>query len=158
MTTYKGHMTAPKDGRFAIVVGRFNEFVTGKLLAGAQDVLHRHEVPEDNIDIIWTPGSFEIPLVAGRAAASGQYAAVICLGAVIRGGTDHYEYVCREVAKGVSQVMHDTGVPCIFGILTCDSVEQAVDRAGTKSGNKGADAALSALEMANLLSTLPGAP
>jgi len=156
MTIYKGKLTAPKDGKFAIIVGRFNEFVTDKLLAGATDVLLRHNVPEENIDVIWTPGSFEIPLVTSRMASGGKYSAVICLGAVIRGGTDHYEHVCREVSKGISQVMNDTGIPCVFGILTCDSVEQAVDRAGTKTGNKGADAALSALEMANLLSILPG--
>ena len=154
MTTYQGQLVASKDARFAIVVGRFNEFVTNKLLGGAKDILSRHDVSPEAIDVIWTPGSFEIPLVTGQLAKSGKYSAIICLGAVIRGGTDHYEYVCSEVAKGIAQVMLDTSVPCIFGILTCDTVEQAVDRAGTKSGNKGADAAMAALEMANLLSSI----
>ena len=156
MATYQGQLIAPENARFALVVGRFNEFVTNKLLSGAQDILSRHDVSEDAVDVIWTPGSFEIPLVTGQLAKTGNYAAIICLGAVIRGGTDHYEYVCSEVAKGLAQVMLDTGVPCIFGVLTCDTVEQAVDRAGTKGGNKGADAAMAALEMANLLASIPG--
>jgi 6,7-dimethyl-8-ribityllumazine synthase len=155
MSTFQGQLLAPKDAKFAVVVSRFNEFITGKLLGGAMDALTRHGLPEDQIDTIWSPGSFEIPLLARKLAGSGRYAAVICLGAVIRGGTDHYQYVCAEVSKGVAQVSLQTSVPCIFGVLTCDTVEQAIDRAGTKSGNKGAEAALAALEMVNLLHTLP---
>ena len=152
--TFEGKLVAPK-GRFAIVVSRFNEFITGKLLAGAMDAFVRHGVPGDGVDVAWSPGSFEIPLIAQRLAGSGKYAAVVCLGAVIRGATDHYQYVAAEVSKGVAAVSLNTGVPCIFGVLTCDTVEQAIDRAGTKSGNKGADAALAAIEMANLLAQLP---
>jgi 6,7-dimethyl-8-ribityllumazine synthase len=156
MTTYQGQLVAPADAKFAIVVGRFNEFVTSKLLGGALDALSRHDVAEGNIDIVWSPGSYEIPVIAKRLAESGDYQAVICLGAVIRGGTDHYEYVASEVAKGVAQVGLATGRPVIFGVLTCDTVEQAVDRAGAKSGNKGAEAAMAALEMVNLFQSLPG--
>ncbi len=156
MTTYQGQLVAPAEAKFAIVVGRFNEFVTSKLLGGALDALSRHDVAETNIDIIWSPGSYEIPIIAKRLAESGEYQAVICLGAVIRGGTDHYEYVASEVAKGVAQVGLETGRPVIFGVLTCDTVEQAVDRAGAKSGNKGAEAAMAALEMVNLFQSLPG--
>ena len=156
MKTYEGNLVAPSGARFALLVSRFNEFITSKLLGGAMDALKRHGVAEDDIEIIWSPGSFEIPLLAHKLAASGRYAAVVCLGAVIRGGTDHYQYIASEAAKGVAHAAISTGVPCIFGVLTCDTVEQAVDRAGVKSGNKGADAALAALEMANLLSQLPG--
>jgi 6,7-dimethyl-8-ribityllumazine synthase len=156
MKTYEGKLVAPPDAKFAIVVSRFNEFVTSKLLGGAVDGLKRHQVAEENIEVAWSPGSYEIPLLAQRLAASGQYAAVLCLGAVIRGGTDHYQYVAAEVSKGVAMASLNTGVPCIFGVLTCDSVEQAVDRAGAKSGNKGADAASAAIEMVNLLRQLPG--
>ncbi|MCK5114318.1 MAG: 6,7-dimethyl-8-ribityllumazine synthase [Phycisphaerae bacterium] len=156
MRQYQGQLTTPQEARFAIVVGRFNEFITSKLLGGAVDTLERHGVQQEDIEVVWSPGSFEIPVIAGRLAKSEQYDAVICLGAVIRGGTDHYQYVASEVAKGISIVSIQTGVPCIFGVLTCDTVEQAVDRAGAKSGNKGSDAAMSALEMVNLFNQLPG--
>jgi len=155
MAVYEGKLVAPAKARFAIVVGRFNELITNKLLGGAMDTLVRHDVAEGDVDIIWSPGSFEIPLVAKQLAGSGGYAAVICLGAVIRGGTDHYEYVAAEAAKGVAQASLETGVPCIFGVLTCDTIEQAIERAGTKAGNKGADAAAAAIEMANLMAQLP---
>jgi 6,7-dimethyl-8-ribityllumazine synthase len=156
MTTYQGQLVAPEGATFAIVVSRFNEFVTSKLLGGAMDALSRHDVDEENIDIIWSPGAYEVPVIARRLAQSGRYQAVICLGAVIRGGTDHYEYVAGEVAKGIAQVGLEMGLPVIFGVLTCDTVEQAVDRAGAKSGNKGAEAAMAALEMVNLFDNLPG--
>ncbi|MCD6304504.1 MAG: 6,7-dimethyl-8-ribityllumazine synthase [Planctomycetes bacterium] len=155
MKTYEGKLVAPPEARFAIVVSRFNEFVTSKLLGGALDAMRRHKVPDDNIDVVWSPGSFEIPLLALRLARSGRYEAVVCIGAVIRGGTDHHQYIASEVAKGVAQAALASGVPVIFGVLTCDSVEQAVDRAGAKSGNKGADAATAAIEMVNLLGQLP---
>ncbi len=155
MNTYQGKLIAPPQARFAVIVSRFNEFVTGKLLSGAMDAFVRHGVDEGAIDVVWSPGSFEIPLLAQRLAGSGQYAAVVCLGAVIRGGTDHYQYVASEVSKGVAQAAMQTGVPCIFGVLTCDTLEQAIERSGTKAGNKGVDAALAALEMANLLPQLP---
>ncbi len=155
MKTYQGELVAPAKARFALLVSRFNEFVTSKLLAGAVDALTRHGVAEVDIDVIWSPGSFEIPILAKRLATTGRYAAVVCLGAVIRGGTDHYQYIASEVAKGVAQAAMATDTPCIFGVLTCDTLEQAVERAGSKSGNKGADAAVAAIEMANLLSQLP---
>ena len=157
MTRYEGKLVAPK-GRFAVIVSRFNEFITSKLLGGAMDALVRHGVAEANIDVVWSPGSFEIPLLAQKLAASEKYAAVICLGAVIRGGTDHYQYVASEVSKGVAHASLATGVPCIFGVLTCDTIEQAIERAGAKAGNKGSDAAAGAIEMANLLAQLPSAP
>ena len=141
--------------KVAIVVSRFNEFVTSKLLGGALDAFRRHGVSENDVEVAWAPGAFEIPLVAQRLAGSGRYAAVVCLGAVIRGGTDHYKYIAGEVSKGVAAAGLATGVPCIFGVLTTDTVEQAVERAGAKAGNKGADAALAAIEMANLLAQLP---
>jgi 6,7-dimethyl-8-ribityllumazine synthase len=156
MKTYEGKLVAPPEARFAVVVSRFNEFITSKLLGGALDALRRHHVSEDHVDVVWSPGSFEIPLLAQRLAASGQYAAVVCIGAVIRGGTDHHQYIASEAAKGVALASLKTGVPCIFGVLTCDTVEQAVDRAGAKAGNKGADAAAAAIEMVNLLQQLPG--
>ncbi len=140
-----------KNLKFGIVVARFNEFITSKLLGGALDALHRHEVQDEDVDVAWVPGAFEIPLVAKKMAESGQYDAVICLGTVIRGSTSHYDYVCNEVSKGVAQVGLSTGVPTIFGVLTTENIEQAVERAGTKAGNKGADAAVSAMEMASLL-------
>ena len=155
MKQYQGELIAPPKAKFAIVVSRFNEFVTSKLLSGAVDALTRHGVDEGNIEVVWSPGSFEIPVLAQAMAKSRRYAAVVCLGAVIRGGTDHYQYIASEVAKGVAQASLATGVPCIFGVLTCDTLEQALERAGTKSGNKGADAAAAAIEMANLLSQLP---
>ena len=140
--------------RFALVASRFNEFITSRLLSGAIDALERHGADQENITQVWVPGSWEIPLAARKLAASGDYAAVICLGCVIRGQTPHFEYVAAEVAKGIAHVSLETGVPVTFGIITADSLEQAVDRAGTKSGNKGADAALAAVEMANLLPLL----
>ena len=139
---------------FAVIVSRFNEFITGKLLEGARDALQRHGVAEENMDVVWVPGSFEIPLVAKRVAESGRYDAVICLGAVIRGATSHFDYVASEVSKGVAAVGLSTGVPTIFGVLTTDTIEQAIERAGTKAGNKGFGAATSAIEMADLLRTL----
>ncbi|HCT5264482.1 TPA: 6,7-dimethyl-8-ribityllumazine synthase [Staphylococcus aureus] len=143
-----------KDLKVAIVVSRFNDFITGRLLEGAKDTLIRHDINEDNIDVAFVPGAFEIPLVAKKLASSGNYDAVITLGCVIRGATSHYDYVCNEVAKGVSKVNDQTNVPVIFGILTTESIEQAVERAGTKAGNKGAEAAVSAIEMANLLKSI----
>lgn len=143
-----------KDLKVAIVVSRFNDFITGRLLEGAKDTLIRHDVNKDNIDVAFVPGAFEIPLVAKKLASSGNYDAVITLGCVIRGATSHYDYVCNEVAKGVSKVNDQTNVPVIFGILTTESIEQAVERAGTKAGNKGAEAAVSAIEMANLLKSI----
>ncbi|HDG9894358.1 TPA: 6,7-dimethyl-8-ribityllumazine synthase [Staphylococcus aureus] len=143
-----------KDLKVAIVVSRFNDFITGRLLEGAKDTLIRHDVNEDNIDVAFVPGAFEIPLVAKKLASSENYDAVITLGCVIRGATSHYDYVCNEVAKGVSKVNDQTNVPVIFGILTTESIEQAVERAGTKAGNKGAEAAVSAIEMANLLKSI----
>ncbi|HHV8921940.1 TPA: 6,7-dimethyl-8-ribityllumazine synthase [Staphylococcus aureus] len=143
-----------KDLKVAIVVSRFNDFITGRLLEGAKDTLIRHDVNEDNIDVAFVPGAFEIPLVAKKLASPGNYDAVITLGCVIRGATSHYDYVCNEVAKGVSKVNDQTNVPVIFGILTTESIEQAVERAGTKAGNKGAEAAVSAIEMANLLKSI----
>ncbi|HDF8260663.1 6,7-dimethyl-8-ribityllumazine synthase [Staphylococcus aureus] len=143
-----------KDLKVAIVVSRFNDFITGRLLEGAKDTLIRHDVNEDNIDVAFVPGAFEIPLVAKKLASSGNYDAIITLGCVIRGATSHYDYVCNEVAKGVSKVNDQTNVPVIFSILTTESIEQAVERAGTKAGNKGAEAAVSAIEMANLLKSI----
>ncbi|MDN4075777.1 MULTISPECIES: 6,7-dimethyl-8-ribityllumazine synthase [Fictibacillus] len=136
--------------KVGIVVGRFNEFITGKLLSGAQDALKRHGVEEENVDIAWVPGAFEIPLIAKKMADAGKYDAVITLGTVIRGSTPHFDYVCNEAAKGVSAASLQSGVPVIFGVLTTDSIEQAIERAGTKAGNKGWEAAAAAIEMANL--------
>jgi 6,7-dimethyl-8-ribityllumazine synthase len=150
---YTGDFSAP-EGRFAIVVGRFNALVTEPLLAGCRDTLIRHGVSAESIDVAWAPGSFEIPLVAKTMAASRQYVAVICLGCVIRGETAHFDHVAGQAAGGVMQASLSTGVPVIFGILTTDSVDQALDRAGLKSGNKGSDAALCAIEMVNLLKRL----
>jgi 6,7-dimethyl-8-ribityllumazine synthase len=140
-----------KGLKFVIVISRFNEFITGKLLEGAQDAMKRHGVVDVDIDIAWTPGAFEIPLVAQKLAETKKYDAVICLGAVIRGATPHFDYVAAEVSKGVAKVGLDTGVPVMFGIITADNLEQAIERAGTKAGNKGFDAAVGAIEMANLL-------
>ena len=150
MKTYEGKLTG-KGLKIGIVVARFNEFITSKLLGGALDVLTRHEVSENDIAVAWVPGSFEIPLVAKKLAESKKFDAVICLGAVIRGATSHYDYVCNEVSKGVAQVGLQTGVPTIFGVVTTENIQQAIERAGTKAGNKGSDAAISAIEMANLL-------
>ncbi|WP_426453485.1 6,7-dimethyl-8-ribityllumazine synthase [Paenibacillus sp. S-38] len=146
---YEGHLVS-QGLRYGIVVGRFNEFITNKLLGGALDALKRHGVQEDEIEIAWVPGAFEIPLITQKMAESGRYDAVITLGAVIRGSTPHFDYVCSEAAKGVAAIALKTGVPTIFGVLTTDSIEQAVERAGTKAGNKGWEAAASAIEMANL--------
>ena len=140
--------------RFAIVVSRFNAFITEKLLAGAQDTLIRHGVSPDNITIVWVPGAFETPLVVNKVAESGKYEAVLALGCVIRGGTPHFDYVAGEAAKGIGQVMLQTGVPVLFGVLTTETIEQAIERAGTKAGNKGADAAMAALEMVSLMEQL----
>lgn len=142
-----------KGLKFGIVVSRFNEVITSRLFTGAKDSLFRHGVAEENIDTAWTPGCFEIPLVAKKMAASGSYNAIICLGCVIRGGTPHFEYVAGEVNKGIARVSLDTGVPVIQGIITADTLEQAIDRAGAKEGNRGFTAALAAIEMANLLKT-----
>lgn len=136
--------------KFAIVASRFNEFIVSKLISGAEDGLVRHGVDDDNITLAWVPGAFEIPLIAKKLAKSEKYDAVICLGAVIRGSTSHYDYVCAEVSKGIAAVGLDTEVPVIFGILTTDNIEQAIERAGTKAGNKGYDAAVTAIEMVNL--------
>jgi len=153
MKTYEGQLVAT-GLRFGIIVGRFNEFITNKLLGGALDGLKRHGASEEDITVVWVPGAFEIPLTAQKMAGSGKYDAVICLGTVIRGGTTHYDYVCAEVSKGVAHVGMATGVPTIFGVLTTENIEQAIERAGTKVGNKGFDAALSAIEMANLLKSM----
>ena len=153
MGTFEGRLIA-RDQKFGIVVSRFNEFISKNLLSGALDSLKRHEAPDDNIDVAWVPGSFEIPLVAQKMAASGNYDAVICLGAVIRGNTPHFDYVAAEVSKGIARIGLDTGVPVAFGIITADTLEQAVDRAGAKAGNKGWQAALTAIEMANLISAM----
>jgi len=152
-TIYEG-MLLGKGLKFALVVSRFNEFICRKLLEGAQDALLRHDVTPENIDICWVPGAYEIPLVAKKLAQTKKYDAVICLGAVIRGATPHFDYVASEVAKGIAQVNLDTGIPVTFGVLTTDNIEQAVERAGTKGGNKGFDAAVSAIEMANLIKKL----
>jgi 6,7-dimethyl-8-ribityllumazine synthase len=154
MTTYEGMLNG-KGLRFALIVGRFNELISTRLREGALDSLRRHEVADDDIDVTWVPGAFEMPLVAQRLAASGKYDAIICLGAVIRGGTPHFEYVAAEAAKGIAKVSLDSGLPVVFGVLTTDTIEQAVERAGTKGGNKGFAAATTALEMASLLRTLP---
>ena len=140
--------------KIGIVAARFNEFITGKLLSGAIDGLIRHNVKEEEVDVAWVPGAFEIPLIASKMAKSGRYYAVICLGAVIRGSTTHYDYVCNEVSKGVAHISLETGIPVIFGVLTTENIEQAIERAGTKAGNKGYDCALSAIEMINLINAI----
>ncbi|NBG88008.1 6,7-dimethyl-8-ribityllumazine synthase [Isachenkonia alkalipeptolytica] len=153
MKTYEGQLIV-QDQKFAIVVGRFNEFIGGKLLSGALDALKRHGAKDENVEIVWSPGAFEMPLVAKKLAKSEKYDGVICLGAVIRGATPHFDYVSSEVSKGIANASLDTGVPIIFGVLTTDTIEQAIERAGTKAGNKGFDAAMTAIEMANLLGEL----
>ena len=153
MKTLEGKLQA-EGLKAAIVVSRFNEFITSKLLGGATDILVRHGANAEDITIAWVPGAFEIPLAAQKLAMSKKFDAVICLGAVIRGATSHYDYVCSEVSKGIAHVSLETGVPVAFGILTTENIEQAVERAGTKSGNKGADAAVSAIEMVNLLKNI----
>ena len=149
MKTLEGKLVA-EGIKVGIVAARFNEFITGKLLGGAMDGLVRHGVQEDDIQVAWVPGAFEIPLIASKMAKSGNYDAIICLGAVIRGATSHYDYVCSEVSKGIASVSLDSGIPVMFGVLTTDSIEQAIERAGTKAGNKGYDCALGAIEMVNL--------
>lgn len=152
--TIEGHLV-DSGGRFAIVAGRFNEFITSRLVSGCEDALRRHGVDVDaRLDLIWAPGAFEIPLVCSRAASSGRYQAVIALGAVIRGSTPHFDYVSSEVSKGVAHVGLATGVPVIFGVLTTDTIEQAVERAGTKAGNKGFEAGVTAIEMVSLLKAM----
>ena len=153
MKTIEGKLDA-KGLKFAIVIARFNEFISGKLLSGCLDGLKRHGADDARIDLVWAPGSFEIPLLAKKLAMSAKYDAVICLGAVIRGATPHFDYVSAEVSKGVAAASMDSGVPVIFGVLTTDNLEQAIERAGTKGGNKGFDAALAAIEMANVVKAL----
>ena len=153
MKVIEGKLVAGK-GKFAIVASRFNEFIVSKLISGAEDTLVRHGVDTDDITLVWVPGAFEIPLAAQKLAQSGKYCAIVCLGAVIRGSTSHYDYVCNEVSKGIAQVNLTTGVPAAFGIVTTENIEQAIERAGTKAGNKGADTALTALELANLFPQL----
>ena len=137
--------------KFGIVISRFNEFITARLLEGAQDALARHGVKEDDVEIAWIPGSFELPLIAKKMAQTGKYSAIICLGAVVRGGTPHFEYIAAEVTKGIANVGLETGLPVIYGVVTADTLEQAIERAGTKMGNAGFQAAVSAIEMANLM-------
>ena len=153
-TTYEGKLLG-EGLRFGIVASRFNELIVSRLLSGALDALQRHGVAAEAIETAWVPGGFELPLVAAKLAESGRYDAVICLGAIIRGATPHFEFVASEAAKGIAQVGLRTGMPVIYGVLTADTIEQAIERAGTKAGNRGADAALAAIEMANLLRELP---
>ena len=150
MKEIKGHLAAGK-GNYAIVVSRFNEFITAKLLAGAIDCLTRHGAQDKQITVVWVPGACEITIAAKKLAQSGKYVAVICLGAVIRGQTAHYDYVCQQVVRGIAQINYDSAIPAVFGVLTCDTLEQAVDRAGTKMGNAGADAAMTAIEIVNVM-------
>ncbi|MGI6491598.1 MAG: 6,7-dimethyl-8-ribityllumazine synthase [Pelotomaculum sp.] len=152
---YEGHLLG-QGLKFGIVAGRFNEFITNKLLSGALDALKRHGVADEDIEVAWVPGAFELPLVASKMTNSGKYDAVLCLGAVIRGATPHFDYVSSEVTKGVAKVGLDSGVPTIFGVITADNIEQAIERAGTKAGNKGWDAAVTGIEMANLLRHIDG--
>lgn len=153
MNTLEGKLVA-QDMKVGIVAARFNEFITSKLLSGAIDGLVRHGVKEADITTAWVPGAFEIPLIAGKMAKSGKYDAIICVGAVIRGATSHYDYVCNEVSKGIAQVALQSDIPVLFGVVTTDTIEQAIERAGTKAGNKGYDCALSAVEMVNLIQQL----
>ena len=154
MSKYFEGMLLGKGLKFGLVVSRFNEFIAKRLLDGAQDALLRHGVSQEDIEIAWTPGSFEIPLVAKKLAQTKRYDAVICLGAVIRGGTPHFEYIAAEVTKGIAKVSLETGLPVIYGVITTDTIEQAIERAGTKAGNKGFEAAVGAIEMANLLRSI----
>lgn len=149
MKTLEGKLTA-KNMKIAIVVARFNEFITSKLLSGCIDCLIRHEAADEDLTVAWVPGAFEIPMAAKKLAESGKYDAVICLGAVIRGATPHFDYVCAEASKGIAQVSMQTGIPVAFGVLTTENIQQAVERAGTKAGNKGVDCAMTAMEMVNL--------
>lgn len=153
MRVYNGNLVSEKK-KYAIIVARFNEFITSKLLEGSMDGLLRHGVEEDEIEVYWVPGAFEIPFLAKKLASSEKYDAVICLGSVIRGATSHYDYVCAEVSKGIASVGLETGIPVIFGVITTENIEQAIERAGSKSGNKGYEAAVSAIEMVNLSSLI----
>ena len=153
MRTLEGKVVA-REIKVGIVAARFNEFIVSKLVAGARDGLLRHDVKDEDIDLAWVPGAFEIPLIASKMAKSGKYDAVICLGAVIRGATSHYDYVCSEVSKGIASVSLTSDIPVVFGVLTTDNIEQAIERAGTKAGNKGYDCALGAIEMVNLVRQL----
>lgn len=150
MKVFEGNVVA-QEMKVGIVVARFNEFITSKLLGGALDGLKRHDVPEENVDVAWVPGAFEIPLIAAKMAKSGKYDAVICLGAVIRGATSHYDYVCSEVSKGIAQVSLQSEIPVMFGVVTTDNIEQAIERAGSKAGNKGYECATGAIEMVNVI-------
>ena len=150
MKTFEGKLVS-EDMKVGIIVARFNEFITSRLLGGALDTLTRHEVKEENIQVAWVPGAFEIPLIASKMAESGKYDAVICLGAVIRGSTSHYDYVCSEVSKGIASVSLKSGIPVMFGVLTTENIEQAIERAGSKAGNKGSECAQGAIEMVNLI-------
>lgn len=150
MNTFEGKLVS-SDIKIGIVASRFNEFITSKLIGGAMDGLLRHDVAEENIDLAWVPGAFETPLIAKKMAETGKYDAVICLGAVIRGATSHYDLVCNEAAKGIAHVSLESGIPVMFGIVTTDTIEQAIERAGTKAGNKGFDCAVSAIEMVNVI-------
>ena len=151
MKIFEGKLTSEKEIKIGIVCARFNEFIVSKLLSGALDALNRHNIKDDNIHVAWVPGAFEIPLIASKMAGSGKYDAVICLGAVIRGSTSHYDYVCAEVSKGIASVSLKSDIPVMFGVLTTENIEQAIERAGTKSGNKGFDSAMGAIEMVNLI-------
>ena len=153
MNIYEGKLI-PENVKIGIIVARFNEFITSKLLGGALDTLKRHNVPEDSIDVAWVPGAFEIPLIAKKMAESGKYDAVICLGAIIRGSTSHYDLVCNEAAKGIAQVSLSSGVPVMFGVITTENIEQAIERAGSKAGNKGSECAEGAIEMINLVRSI----
>lgn len=155
MNTFEGKLVS-HDMKIGIVAARFNEFIVSKLIAGATDALTRHEVKEEDIDLAWVPGAFEIPLIAKKLADSGKYDAVICLGAVIRGATSHYDYVCNEVSKGIAQISLNNGIPVLFGVVTTENIEQAIERAGTKAGNKGYDSAMAAIEMVNLIKHIEG--
>lgn len=150
MKLYEGKLVS-KDIKIGIVVARFNEFITSKLLGGAVDALKRHDVDDDNIEVAWVPGAFEIPLIASKMAKSNKYDVIICLGAVIRGNTTHYDYVCSEVSKGIAHVSLNSDIPVMFGVVTTENIEQAIERAGTKAGNKGFDCAVGAIEMVNLI-------
>ena len=153
MNTFEGKLVS-NDMKIGIVAARFNEFIVSKLIGGAMDALTRHDVKEENIDLAWVPGAFEIPLIAQKMADSGKYDAVICLGAAIRGATSHYDYVCNEVSKGIAHVSLNSGIPVLFGVVTTENIEQAIERAGTKAGNKGYDSAMAAIEMVNLIKTI----
>lgn len=155
MNIYEGKLVASKNIKIGIVAARFNEFIVSKLIEGALDGLKRHDVEDEDISLAWVPGAFEIPLIAGKMVKSGMYDAVICLGAVIRGSTTHYDYVCSEVSKGIANVSLKSDIPVLFGVLTTENIEQAIERAGSKAGNKGFESATSAIEMVNLIKSLP---